>query len=452
MPPEASGPVFTVRKPIFIGPLWARRIAGAATSALAPSMAFKTVRRWTVMAPPFGLDLCGWVSPIARFLIKLDIILTYRNQFCPARRAPSAARRRLISCKDCDVSCGISSPVASPMTPSDSQVPGFDLVVGPKLFRTRGIDHLALTHHVHVIDQLERERGVLFDQQNRMAFLLQPRDCLPQPLDDDGREPLGRLVHDQAIGVGHEPAADGQHLLLAARERPGALAASFAQAGEQRIDAFHVPAATVDATLGDHEVLLDAERGKDASPLRHEAHPAAHRLERRNLGNVHALEENLSTPRTIETHDRVHQCGLADAIASEQPKDLPLLELQGQALEDVSVPVIRVNVLNFQDRHGSGGPEIDLLHLLTAADLLPRSRLQHLAEMEDGNMLGDVEYHVHIVLDEKDGEVAIEVGEKAYHLRGLARRQPGGRFIQKQDLRVAGEAEDDFELSLLAVR
>src|SRR5216684_4427219 len=72
--------------------------------------------------------------------------------------------------------------------------------------------------------------------------------------------------------------------------------------------------------------------------------------------------------------------------------------------------------------------------------------------MEDGNMLGDVEYDVHIVLDEEDGEVAIEVGEKPYHLRGLARGEAGGRFIQEQDLRVAGEAEDDFELSLLAVR
>ncbi len=67
-------------------------------------------------------------------------------------------------------------------------------------------------------------------------------------------------------------------------------------------------------------------------------------------------------------------------------------------------------------------------------------------------MIGDVEYHVHIVLDEQDGEVPIEVGEKPYHLRGLARREAGGRFIQEQDLRVAGETEDDFELSLLAVR
>src|SRR5262245_66503049 len=97
-------------------------------------MPFNTVRRWTVMAPPFGLDLCGWVSPIARFLIKLDIILTYRNQFCPARRAPSAARRRLISCKDCDVSCGISSPVASSMTPSDSHLRGFYLYFGVLFF------------------------------------------------------------------------------------------------------------------------------------------------------------------------------------------------------------------------------------------------------------------------------------------------------------------------------
>src|SRR5215470_12879999 len=344
------------------------------------------------------------------------------------------------------------SAVASPMTPSDSQVLGFDLVVGPQLVRTRGIDHPAFTHHVHVMDQLQRERGVLFDQQNRMAFLLQPRDRLPQPLDDDGREPLGRLVHDQAIRIRHQPTADGQHLLLSARERSGALAASFAQAREQRIDPFHVPAATVDAALGDHEVLLDAERGKDAPALRHEAHPAAHRLERRNLGNIRPLEQNLSAAWTIETHDRVHQRGLADAVASEQPEDLSFLELQGQALEDISVPVIGVNVLNFQDRHGSGGPEIDLLHFLAAADLLRRSRLQYLAEMEDGNMLGDVEYDVHIVLDEEDGEVAIEVGEKSYHFRGLARGEAGGRFIQEQDLRVAGEAEDDFELSLLAVR
>src|SRR5262245_27217755 len=75
-------------------------------------MPFKTVRRRTVIAPPFGFDLWRGVSPIACFLIKLDIILTYRDQSCPAGHTPAAARRRLISCKDCDVFCGISSRFA----------------------------------------------------------------------------------------------------------------------------------------------------------------------------------------------------------------------------------------------------------------------------------------------------------------------------------------------------
>ena len=43
-----------------------------------------------------------------------------------------------------------------------------------------GIDHLAFAHHMHVIDQLERQGGVLFDEQNGMAFILQLSDRLPQ--------------------------------------------------------------------------------------------------------------------------------------------------------------------------------------------------------------------------------------------------------------------------------
>src|SRR5262249_3069200 len=161
MPPEASGPVFTVRKPIFIGPVCARRIAGAATSALGGRMPCKAVRRRRVMAPPFVFFLCGWFSPIVFFPTKRDTIFTSGNQFCPAGRAPSAAPTRLISCKDYAVFAGSSATAVRPNAPvqagSDSQVSRFDLVVGPQLFRTRGIDHLALAHDVHVIDQLERE-------------------------------------------------------------------------------------------------------------------------------------------------------------------------------------------------------------------------------------------------------------------------------------------------------
>src|SRR5262245_19245527 len=195
MPPEASGPVFTVRKPIF-----SFERAGSRARRRARSMRACPSRRCgdgrSLLLPSASIYGEGFLLSLV-FSSSWLSSLQYRDQSCPAGRTPAAAPRRLISCKDCDVFCGISSRFAD--TPSDSQVLGFDLVIGPQLVRTRGIDHPAFTHHVHVIDQLERERGVLFDQQNRMAFLLQPRDRLPQALDDDGREPLGRLVHDQAI-------------------------------------------------------------------------------------------------------------------------------------------------------------------------------------------------------------------------------------------------------------
>src|SRR5665811_2439640 len=83
-----------------------------------------------------------------------------------------------------------------------------------------------------------------------------------------------------------------------------------------------------------------AERRKHAAALRHQAHAAAHGLERGLPGDVVALKHDLAAARRIEADDRVNQCGLADAIAPEQTENLALLELQRQPLENVGVPVI----------------------------------------------------------------------------------------------------------------
>src|SRR5687768_13319956 len=114
---------------------------------------------------------------------------------------------------------------------SDFMVSRLYCIIGPERQRAPGINHAPLAHEVDVIDELQRERGVLLDQQDRQAFLLQLRHCLPRGLDDDRREPLRRLVHDKAVGVGHEAARDGEHLLLAARERLRALRAPLFQPG-----------------------------------------------------------------------------------------------------------------------------------------------------------------------------------------------------------------------------
>ena len=72
--------------------------------------------------------------------------------------------------------------------------------------------------------------------------------------------------------------------------------------------------------------------------------------------------------------------------------------------------------------------------------------------MQNGNLRGDVEHHIHVVFDQKNCEFRIELHQELGHFGGFARRQAGGRFIKKKDLRIAGEAEHDLELPLFAVR
>ena len=72
--------------------------------------------------------------------------------------------------------------------------------------------------------------------------------------------------------------------------------------------------------------------------------------------------------------------------------------------------------------------------------------------MQHRNFVGDVEHHVHVVLDQQDRELGIELHQKLGHLGRFARRQAGGGLVEQQDFRIAGEAEHDFELALLAVR
>ena len=66
--------------------------------------------------------------------------------------------------------------------------------------------------------------------------------------------------------------------------------------------------------------------------------------------------------------------------------------------------------------------------------------------------IGDVEHDVHVVFDQQDRELWIELHQELGHLRGFARRKAGGRLVEQQDFRIAGEAEHDLELALLAVR
>ena len=57
-------------------------------------------------------------------------------------------------------------------------------------------------------------------------------DQREQFFDQDRREPERRLVENKKPRLGHQPAADGQHLLFAAGERSGPLGAALAKPRE----------------------------------------------------------------------------------------------------------------------------------------------------------------------------------------------------------------------------
>ena len=170
-------------------------------------------------------------------------------------------------------------------------------------------------------------------------------------------------------------------------------------------------------------------------------------------GDVLALEHDLAAARRIEADDRVHQRGLAHAVAPEQAEDLALLELQATGPagrrrrrsrcgcpELPESPWINRSPDRFPGPSRCGG----------SAPVAPVSSTSPKCSTEI--CVGHVEHHVHVVLDQQDREIRIEPHEELRHLGRLARGQPGRRLIQQQDLRVAGETEHDLELALLAVR
>ena len=80
----------------------------------------------------------------------------------PAEEHPAGATLRKLSAQS-------MAPFSEEMVcdASDAEIARFDRVVGPKLLRRGGIHNASLFEDMHVIDQLDRQRGVLLDKQDR---------------------------------------------------------------------------------------------------------------------------------------------------------------------------------------------------------------------------------------------------------------------------------------------
>src|SRR5262249_62247886 len=93
---------------------------------------------------------------------------------------------------------------------------------------------------IGAVGQVEGHGRVLLHEDDGEAAARQLADGARDLAHHDGSEAERRLVEEQAAGPGHEPAPDGEHLLLAARERPAALLPPLAQPREELVDVLEV--------------------------------------------------------------------------------------------------------------------------------------------------------------------------------------------------------------------
>src|ERR1700730_8270705 len=126
--------------------------------------------------------------------------------------------------------------------------------------------NLSLLDDVSPVGQPRRELEILLREENGQALPLQRGDLLAERLDDDGREPFGRLVEQQDTRNAQERARHREHLLLAARKAAPAAPRHLAELGKILEDTPDAPSASA---LGAHEqILRHREVAEDAPAFR----------------------------------------------------------------------------------------------------------------------------------------------------------------------------------------
>ena len=189
---------------------------------------------------------------------------------------------------------------------------------------------------------------VLLDQEQAHPLEDERLAGADEVLDDGRRQALGRLVHDQELGVEEQRAPDGEHLLLAAGELRAADLLALGQAREELVDLGDRPAPVAGA---DHaQVLVGRQRLEEPAALRHVADPPVRDLVRGEADELLALErDRAGDVGRRHADDRVAERRLAHAVAADDRQRLRA-DLEVDVLEDVRLAVVGVDAADLEER------------------------------------------------------------------------------------------------------
>src|SRR5712692_3756480 len=123
----------------------------------------------------------------------------------------------------------MSAPIRSAGRATRAKIGTLDDFVLRQFTGSSGERHPTLFHEIEMVRDLQRQMGVLLDQENRHALAVQFGDDTEDFLDDDRSQAERRLIHQQNPRTRHQRARHRQHLLLAAGQRSGKLLAALLQ-------------------------------------------------------------------------------------------------------------------------------------------------------------------------------------------------------------------------------
>ena len=143
-------------------------------------------------------------------------------------------------------------------------------------------------------------------------------------MDDVRSEPQRRLVEHDELRRAHEAAADREHLLLAARQRPGRLPAALGESREQREHPLAILRALSPGARqhgADLEILVDAERRENLPALGDLADAEIAHAMARQAADLGPAEPDAAASRAMHAGDGLDQRSLAGAVGAHDGDD-----------------------------------------------------------------------------------------------------------------------------------
>ena len=127
------------------------------------------------------------------------------------------------------------------MPSGDLQPSALDIPIGFECLRRAGEYDPPMAYDIEAVANMERDRQLLFDEQDGNTPAPDLSYDVYQALDDQRRQPLGWLVDQHDPRIAEERAAKCQHLLFAAGERAGGGVPPLFQRGKEPIRFLDAP-------------------------------------------------------------------------------------------------------------------------------------------------------------------------------------------------------------------